>query len=97
MRGSIVLRSCDNVEFRVDEEIVRFSGMLSMLLERGSPFEEAVSRTVDLPIKSRALKRAIDYLEHRCKYSRFDGPVPDFNVGDTESLDLLSVSFYLKI
>lgn len=97
MKSNVVLRSCDNVEFRVDEEIVRFSGMLCMLLDRNSPFEEAISRTVELPIKSKALKRAIDYLEHRYKYSRFDGPVPDFEVCDTESLDLLSVSFYLKI
>lgn len=97
MVDTVTLRSCEGMEFAISEDVVRFSGILTVLLDRNSPFQEAISRVVDLPIKAAALKRVVAYLEYRHKYSKSEGPIPDFEVGEEESLDLLSVSFYLKI
>lgn len=97
MENNVTLRSCNGTEFLVKEEVAKLSEVLGTLLNRESPFEEAISRSVTLPIKAIALKRAIEYLEYKHKYLGCEGPIPDFEVSEEESLDLLSVSFYLKI
>ena len=97
MHGEVTLRSYEGREFVIDEELAKFSSVLSVLLDRNSPFEESLTRIVELPIKSSVLERVVSYLKYRQKYSRLNGPAPDFEISEEESLDLLSVSFYLKI
>lgn len=97
MENDVILKSCSNAEFIVKEEVANLSEILATLLDRDGPFEEAISRKITLPIKTAALKRAVEYLEYKHKYLGFEGPIPDFEVAEEESLDLLSVSFYLKI
>ncbi|ELA46490.1 hypothetical protein VCUG_02034 [Vavraia culicis subsp. floridensis] len=98
MSEIVTLISSDNKKFEVPEYIANESKTLRIFFDRSRPFVEAIERKVLLPIKSKLLMRAIEYLEYKHQYKdKKIYEIPEFPIHDDEALDLLDVSVYLKI
>ncbi|KAK1348554.1 hypothetical protein CWI38_0186p0050 [Hamiltosporidium tvaerminnensis] len=97
MTKDVKLISYDGIEYIVPEEIATQSSTLKSFLDEENPFIESHEKTVVLPIKSNILKRVIDYLKYKYEYKDTEGTIPDFEIKDDETLELLDVSSYLRI
>jgi hypothetical protein len=97
MGKNVKLISSDGKEFLVKEELAVQSETLKSFLNRDYPFLESRHRSIILPIKSNMMKRVIEYLEYKKTFSDAQSVIPDFNVLDEETQELLDISAYLKI
>lgn len=60
-------------------------------------FKEAKSNAIFLPISYLSLKRIVEYLWYKHRYRMDNGAVEDFKIEDSETLDLLEVSSFLRL
>lgn len=93
----VKLVSSDNVYFKISESTAIQSVLFQTLLNKDHLFIEGKERTFSLPINSRRLRRVIEYLEFKERYSSNLDEVPEFPVTGEEAIDLLEISAYLKI
>lgn len=94
--GKVKLVSSDGQEYLVDTEIAFLSRTLETFFDRRYRFKEAETRTVVLPIKSKILKRIIEFMEHKHR-SADNTAVGEFRICDEETMELLDVASYLRI
>lgn len=60
-------------------------------------FKEARDNAIFLPISYLGLKRIVEYLWYKHNYHKNNGEVGDFKIEDSETLDLLEVSAFLRL
>lgn len=60
-------------------------------------FKEARRNAIFLPISYNSLKRIVEYLWYKYNYRANNGMVDDFKIEDSETLDLLEVSSFLRL
>lgn len=94
--NQIKLISSDNVEFLVDTEIAFLSRTLKTFFDEKYQFKETTARSVALPIRAKALRRIIEFMEHK-HMSANNLTVGDFKIHDEETMELLDVASYLRI
>ncbi|AHL30094.1 Skp1-like protein [Encephalitozoon intestinalis ATCC 50506] len=96
MESKVKVISSDNKVFVLDYDVSIQSQTLRTFFSRPEMFLESISREVKLPVKSRHLKRIVEFLEF--KYlSDSDKEPKEFKVSDSEALELLDIAVYLKI
>lgn len=94
--GKVRLISSDSHEYLVDTEIAFLSRTLKTFFDKKYRFKETQTRTVVLPIKSKILKRIIEFMEHK-HISADNMAVGEFKICDEETMELLDVASYLRI
>lgn len=94
--NKVRLISSDNAEYVIDEEIAFLSHTLRTFFDAEFPFKETQTRTVVLPIRSKLLRRIIEFMEykHTCING---GGFNEFKISDEETMELLDVASYLRI
>jgi hypothetical protein len=93
----VTLVSSTGEEFSAPAALINESETLREILRPEHNFVEARTKVIRLPIKTRYLKRIIEYLQYKRDYCKNMGKVPDFAVSEEETLDLLEVASYLRI
>ncbi|KAI5171154.1 elongin-C [Nematocida sp. LUAm3] len=92
----ISLISSEGAEIKAPYYIICESQVLQSLVD--SPFfVECNTSTVSVPIRHSVLKKVVEYLWYKHKYSIKQGHVEDFIISEEETLDLLDVSNFLRI
>ncbi|KAI5149523.1 elongin-C [Enteropsectra breve] len=94
--NKVVLISSDNTSFIVDREIAILSKTINIFLNQEFPFNETVTRTINLPFPSNLLKRIIEFMEYKYA-SIISQNNEEFVISDEETTDLLDVASYLRI
>lgn len=94
--NKVRLISNDGIEYVISIEIAFLSQTLKTFFDTNYPFKEAQTRTVVLPIKSKFLKRIIEFMEYK-HMSQNSIVIPDFKIADDETMELLDVASYLRI
>lgn len=96
MEKTVKLISCDGVDFTVDLELAMHSKTLALFLDGRFPFIQSQTREVKLPIKSKHLRRVLEFMQytHRPKEEKRAG---EFKISDEETMELLEVASYLRI
>ncbi|ELQ76938.1 RNA polymerase II transcription elongation factor Elongin/SIII, subunit elongin C [Trachipleistophora hominis] len=98
MSEIVTLISSDNKKYEIPEHIANESKTLRVFFDSNRPFIEAIERKVVLPMNSKLLIRAIEYMKYKYQYrGKKAHEAPEFHITDEEALDLLDASVYLKI
>ncbi|ELA42188.1 uncharacterized protein VICG_00831 [Vittaforma corneae ATCC 50505] len=95
MENYVKLISSDSVEFVVETELVKHSRTLAVFLDDRYPFIQSQTKEVRLPIRSKHLKRILEFMHFIHK--RKSGNNMEFKINDEETMDLLEIASYLRI
>ncbi|KAH9385890.1 uncharacterized protein NEMAJ01_0786 [Nematocida major] len=93
---NIILTCSTREEASIPYSILSESSILKKIIDT-SAFKESSESGINLPISHASLKRVVEYLWYKHKYGRESGNVEDFKIEDSEALDLLEVSSFLRL
>jgi len=95
----ITLISSQGVEFIVEYDLLRASGVLSHLFSSNEAnFDEQRTRVVRLrQVPTSALRRIIEYCEYRRAHEHSNKAPPKFEIQGSEAIDLLMAANFLDV
>ncbi|KAI5190863.1 hypothetical protein NEMIN01_1265 [Nematocida minor] len=96
LHKNIVLISSTRESAVVPYYILSESSILKKIIDT-QIFKESKEDAIVLPISYPCLKRIVEYLWYKHKYHTSKGAVEDFKIEDSETLDLLEVSSFLRL
>ncbi|EOB12220.1 SKP1 component [Nosema bombycis CQ1] len=92
----VKLISSDGIYFEIDKHLAIQSKTLNLFFNTHPAFIEQGNQSVMLPIKSKYLRRVIEYLEYKIT-SQDKKSFEEFKVSDEETVDLLDAAAYLRL
>lgn len=101
--STIKLISAEKDEFIVERRVAMVSGFLRSLLSSDNWLENTRGEVNFPSISTSALKKAIEYMEYKVKYTTGPGasdpraPIPQFNIPVEDALELLATANFLDL
>lgn len=95
MENYVKLISSDSTVYEVDIDLVRHSKTLAVFLDNNYPFIQCKTKEIKLPIKSKHLKRILEFMQYVHKKQNENNT--EFIINDEETMDLLEIASYLRI
>lgn len=96
LNRNILLICTTREEALVPYYILSESSILKRIVDTDI-FQESKRNAIFLPIAYPSLKRIVEYLWYKYNYRMNNGIVEDFKIEDSETLDLLEVSSFLRL